>query len=66
VGTMELKVPWVRGGSYYPSLLDPWKQAERALVAVVPGTRLRVSYVQGVSTRRVDFRGPEAEPPGIR
>ena len=49
VGTIELKVPKVREGSFYPSLLDPRKRAERALVAVV-----QEAYVQGVSTRRVD------------
>jgi putative transposase len=49
VGTLDLKVPRVRDGSYYPSLLEPRKRAERALVAVV-----REAYVQGVSTRRVD------------
>ena len=49
VGTIELKVPRVRDGSFYPTLLDPRKRAERALVAVV-----QEAYVQGVSTRRVD------------
>jgi putative transposase len=49
VGTLELRVPRVRDGSYFPSLLEPRKRAERALVAVV-----REAYVQGVSTRRVD------------
>ncbi len=49
VGTVELAVPKVRDGSYYPSLLEPRKRAERALVAVV-----QQAYVQGVSTRRVD------------
>jgi putative transposase len=49
VGTLELSVPRVRDGSFYPSLLDPRKRAERALVAVV-----QEAYVQGVSTRRVD------------
>jgi putative transposase len=49
VGTLELQVPRVRDGSYFPSLLEPRKRAERALVAVV-----REAYVQGVSTRRVD------------
>ncbi len=48
-GTLELQVPRVRDGSYFPSLLDPRKRAERALVAVV-----QEAYVQGVSTRRVD------------
>jgi putative transposase len=49
VGTLELKVPRVRDGSFFPSLLEPRKRAERALVATV-----REAYVQGVSTRRVD------------
>ena len=49
VGTIDLKVPRVRDGSYFPSLLDPRKRAERALAAVV-----QEAYVQGVSTRRVD------------
>jgi Transposase and inactivated derivatives len=49
VGTVELKVPRVRDGSFYPVMLDPRKRAERALVAVV-----QEAYVQGVSTRRVD------------
>ena len=35
VGSLELRVPWVRDGSYFPSLLEPRKRAERALVAVV-------------------------------
>src|SRR5450756_277829 len=49
VGSIELKVPKVREGSFYPSLLDPRKRGERALVAVV-----QEAYVQGVSTRKVD------------
>lgn len=49
VGTIELQVPRVRDGSYFPSLLEPRRRAERALVAVV-----QEAYVQGVSTRRVD------------
>lgn len=49
VGTLDLQVPRVRDGSYYPSLLEPRKRAERALVAVI-----QEAYVQGVSTRRVD------------
>jgi putative transposase len=49
VGTVNLRVPRVRDGSFFPSLLDPRKRAERALVAVV-----QEAYVQGVSTRRVD------------
>jgi transposase-like protein len=49
VGTLDLRVPRVRDGSFYPSLLEPRKRAERALVATV-----REAYIQGVSTRRVD------------
>ncbi len=49
VGTLQVKVPRVRDGSYFPRLLEPRKRAERALVAVV-----QEAYIQGVSTRRVD------------
>src|SRR3954451_16380518 len=49
VGTIELQVPRVRDGSFFPSLLDPRRRAEKALVAVV-----QEAYVQGISTRRVD------------
>ena len=35
VGTIESKVPRVRDGSFFPSLLEPRRRAERALVAVV-------------------------------
>jgi transposase-like protein len=49
VGTIELRVPRVRDGGYFPSLLDPRKRAERALAGVI-----QEAYVQGVSTRRVD------------
>jgi len=49
VGTIDLRVPRVRDGSYFPSLLEPRTRGERALVAVV-----QEAYVGGVSTRRVD------------
>jgi transposase-like protein len=49
VGTLELQVPRVRDGSFFPALLEPRKRAERALLAVV-----QEAYVLGVSTRRVD------------
>jgi putative transposase len=49
VGTIDLQVPRVRDGSFFPMLLEPRKRAERALVSVV-----QEAYVQGVSTRRVD------------
>jgi len=49
VGTVELKVPRVRDGGYFPSLLEPRRRAERALSVVV-----QEAYVHGVSTRKVD------------
>ncbi len=48
-GSVELEVPRVRDGSYFPSLLEPRRRAERALAAVV-----QEAYVHGVSTRKVD------------
>jgi transposase-like protein len=50
VGSIELAVPKLREGSYYPGwLFEPRRRAERALVAVVAEC-----YVKGVSTRRVE------------
>ena len=49
MGTLELQVPKVREGSYFPSLLEPRRRSERALLAVV-----QQAYVEGVSTRRVE------------
>jgi transposase-like protein len=49
VGTLELAIPKVTPGSYFPSLLEPRRRGERALVAVV-----QEAYVHGVSTRKVD------------
>ena len=49
VGTIDLSIPRVRDGNYFPSLLEPRRRAERALLAVV-----QEAYVLGVSTRRVD------------
>jgi putative transposase len=49
VGTIELKIPKVTRGTYFPSLLEPRRRAERALHAVVVE-----AYVRGVSTRKVD------------
>jgi len=50
VGTLELAIPKVTPGTYFPSLLDePRRRGERALVAVV-----QEAYVHGVSTRKVD------------
>jgi len=50
VGTMDLGIPKLRSGSYFPDwLLEPRRRAERALVSVVADC-----YLRGVSTRRVD------------
>src|SRR2546427_10832029 len=49
VGTLELAIPKVQPGSYFPSLLEPRRRGERALVAVV-----QEAYVHGASTQRVD------------
>jgi transposase-like protein len=49
VGTIELAIPKGRTGSYFPSLLEPRRRAERALQAVV-----QEAYVHGVSTGKVD------------
>jgi putative transposase len=51
VGTIELASPKVRPGTYFPSLLQPRRRAEHALLAVV-----QEAYVDGVSTRKVDER----------
>jgi putative transposase len=50
VGSMEIAIPKLRQGSYFPEwLIEPRRRAERALVAVVAEC-----YVRGVSTRRVE------------
>jgi putative transposase len=49
VGTLELAIPKLRTGSYFPSWLEPRRRSERALVAVVAE-----AYVKGVSTRKVE------------
>jgi putative transposase len=48
-GTVELRIPKLRRGSYYPCFLEPRRLAEKALTAVI-----QEAYVQGVSTRSVD------------
>src|SRR5690242_5600359 len=48
-GEIELRIPKLRQGSYFPSFLQPRKRSEQALVAVV-----QQACVCGVSTRRVD------------
>jgi transposase-like protein len=48
-GELELAIPMLRRGSYFPSFLEPRKRSEQALVSVV-----QEAYVAGVSTRKVD------------
>src|SRR5438874_3945553 len=48
VGTVELRVPKITPGSFFPSLIEPRRRAERALAAVV-----QEAYVKGIS-RKVD------------
>src|SRR2546430_769546 len=48
-GTVELRIPRLRKGSYFPGFLEPRRMAEKALTAVV-----QEAYVHGVSTRSVD------------
>ena len=48
-GRIELAIPKLRKGSYFPSFLEPRRTAEKALVAVI-----QEAYVHGVSTRAVD------------
>ena len=48
-GRIELQIPRMRRGSYFPFFLEPRRTAEKALTAVIQET-----YVQGISTRSVD------------
>jgi putative transposase len=49
VGSLSLPIPKLREGSYFPSLLEPRRRSEEALLAVITE-----AYVQGVSTRKVE------------
>ena len=48
-GTVELRIPKLRQGSYFPGFLEPRRLAEKALTAVI-----QEAYIQGISTRSVD------------
>jgi len=48
-GTVELRIPKLRHGSYFPGFLEPRRMAEKALTAVI-----QEAYIQGISTRSVD------------
>ncbi len=49
VGTVQLAIPKLRQGTYYPEFLEPRRRSEQALVSVI-----QEAYVHGVSTRKVD------------
>ena len=46
---VELRIPTLRRGSYFPGFLEPRRMAEKALTAVI-----QEAYIQGISTRSVD------------
>tara|TARA_R110000851_G_scaffold326931_1_gene496006 strand:+ start:654 stop:836 length:183 start_codon:yes stop_codon:yes gene_type:complete len=46
---VELRIPTLRRGSYFPGFLEPRRTAEKALTAVI-----QEAYIQGISTRLVD------------
>jgi putative transposase len=48
-GSVELRIPKLRKGSYFPTFLEPRRMAEKALTAVI-----QEAYIHGVSTRSVD------------
>ena len=48
-GTVELRIPKLHKGSYFPGFLEPRRMAEKALTAVI-----QEAYIQGISTRSVD------------
>src|SRR6202142_2820285 len=48
-GRVELRIPKLRKGSYFPGFLEPRRLAEKALTAVI-----QEAYIQGISTRSVD------------
>ena len=53
VGTVELRVPKIAPGTYFPALLEPRRRAERALAAVI-----QEAYVKGISTPQGRRPGP--------
>ena len=59
-GTVELRIPKLRRGSYFPGFLEPRRMAEKALTAVI-----QEAYIQGISTRSVDDLVKAMEMDGI-
>jgi putative transposase len=50
VDSIELAIPRLREGSYFPSFIQPRRRVEKALLAVV-----QQAYIEGVSTRKVEI-----------
>ena len=51
-GTVELRIPKLRKGSYFPGFLEPRRMAEKALTAV-----MQEAYIGGISTRGIEMPG---------
>src|SRR3954453_21278066 len=49
LGEVDLRIPRLRTGSYFPSFLEPRRRAEKALLNVI-----QTAYLEGVSTRKID------------
>lgn len=49
LGTLNLQIPKLREGSYFPGFLESYKRSEKALIAVI-----QEAYIQGISTRKMD------------
>ncbi len=60
MGALNLRVPKLRTGSYFPAFLEPRRTSEKALVAVI-----QEAWIGGVTTRKVDDLVQAMGPPGI-
>src|ERR687898_1405647 len=60
LGQLQLRIPKLRQGSYFPPFLEPRKMSEQALVAVI-----QEAWIGGVSTRRGDDLGEGMGASGI-
>ena len=66
VGTMDLHIPKLREGSYFPSLLEPRRRSERALLAVSSTTMGRSSRAAGLRGRCIHKAGGRSgQGPGV-
>jgi len=64
-GEIELAIPKLRQGSYFPSFLEPRRRSEQALVAGAGGLRQRGVHAQGRPPRRAARRRLDVEGPGL-